>query len=151
MHLRYESAGLRTVRAAGRVYIIIPDAGYTYLYKEGFTCCGPCARGYPPRYLYGLLQRFRQLRDQRRRQGGGEEKGEGAVTARPSWSAARFYLDCAEAHNCFDITARMCEKCEIEDAREEPRKRPGMVFSLSSRRKRLLCTTLITYIKRAEC
>lgn len=30
-------------RAAGRVYIIIPDAGYTYLYKEGFTCCG-CAR-----------------------------------------------------------------------------------------------------------
>lgn len=33
MHLWYESAGLRTVR----VYIIILDAGYTYLYKEGFT------------------------------------------------------------------------------------------------------------------
>jgi len=33
VHLRYESAGLRTVR----VYIIILDAGYTYLYKEGFT------------------------------------------------------------------------------------------------------------------
>lgn len=33
VHLRYESAGLRTVR----IYIIILDAGYTYLYKEGFT------------------------------------------------------------------------------------------------------------------
>jgi len=33
VHLQYESAGLRTVR----VYIIILDAGYTYLYKEGFT------------------------------------------------------------------------------------------------------------------
>lgn len=55
-----------------RVYIIILDAGYTYLYKEGpYT-----PRRYPPRYLYGLLQRFRQLRDQREEQEGERNRRE---------------------------------------------------------------------------
>lgn len=58
-----------------RVYIIILDAGYTYLYKEGLAVY--TARRYPPRYLYGLLQRFRQLRDQREERGERERRERG--------------------------------------------------------------------------
>lgn len=91
MHLRYESAGLRTVR----VYIIILDAGYTYLYKEGFA--------YIPRagIRYGIFMAYCNalgnfvinVRD-------GEERK--AMIPR-LLKAFRFHQILFEVHNCLTL------------------------------------------------
>lgn len=97
MHLRYESAGLRAMR----VHIIILGAGYTYLHiREGFACARVHFSRYPPRYLYGLLQRFRQLRDERGERGRG-----GSTIARPLRAFRCSIRFSFEVHNCFNITA----------------------------------------------
>jgi len=90
VHLRYESAGLRTVR----VYIIILDAGYTYLYKEGFA--------YIPRagIRYGIFMAYCNalgnfvinVRD------GGERKA-----MIPRLLKALFHQILSEVHNCLTL------------------------------------------------
>lgn len=55
-------------------------------------------RWYPLRYLYGLLQRFRQFRDQREEQGGEENHDRSSAQ-----SVSLFYQILFEVHNCLTL------------------------------------------------
>jgi len=62
-------------------------------------------RWYPLRYLYGLLQRFRQFRDQREERvgGGGEGGGEENHDRSSAQSVSLFYQILFEVHNCLTL------------------------------------------------